>query len=194
MERLITLLVDDATRALRREDDQARNEARELKAAAQAHVDELMRAAKDLGRVRGEAHETTLQAEADAEVADVAGAAFEALAERFERRVLLALAELGGDVSALAGWAAQSVPRMDGPAEVFCAKRDRRAVYDALLAAGATDFQVLTDHRTHVGFVVRDLDGRTLVDCRPEGLLDANREALRALLKGAVPAYTPSGT
>ncbi len=192
MERLVTLLIEDATRALRRDDDQARNEGRALHAAAQAHVDELMRAAKDLGRVRGEAHETTVQAEADAEVADVAGAAFEALSERFERRVLLALQELAGDAAALEGWAAQSVLRMDGPAEVSCAKRDRRAVYDALLAAGGRDFQVLTDHRTHVGFVVRDLDGRTLVDCRPEGLLEANREPLRALLRRAVPVYTPS--
>ena len=192
MERLVTLLIEDATRALRREEDQALNESRAAQAAAQAHVDELMRAAKDLGRVRGEAHETTLEAEAAAEVADVAAAAFDALVERFERRVLLALADLGGDSSALAGWAAQAVSHMVGPTEVQCAKRDRRAVYDALLAAGGRDFQVLTDHRIQVGFVVRDLDGRTLVDCRPAGLLEAHREALHDLLRAAVPAYAPA--
>ena len=76
---------------------------------------------------------------------------------------------------------------MDGPVEVFAAKRDRAAVYAALLATAAGDFHVRIEHRVHVGFVVRDLDGRVVFDARPEALVSAQEAALRDLLRKAVP-------
>ena len=56
-----------------------------------------------------------------------------------------------------------------------------------LLEAGAEDFRVLIDRKTRAGFVVRDLDGRTVIDCRPEALVDGARDMLRGLLREAVP-------
>ncbi len=204
---LVRIVVDDAKAACRRVEDQALNQARDVVLEAQDRVDELTRAARELGRTRGHAAEAAEALAARAEIATVEAGAMDALFERFTRRVLMALKALpeasGGasaDASgkegryrkALEAWAQVAAGHMDAPAEVFASKRDRSAIYAALLAAGAEDFHVRVDHRVHVGFVVRDLDGKTLHDARPEALVEAHATSLRALLERRVPP-APAG-
>jgi hypothetical protein len=88
---------------------------------------------------------------------------------------------------AVRAWSRRAAACMDRPAEVFAAKRDRRLVYDALLEAGASDFHVRVDHKVHMGFVARDLDGRTLFDASPVALVAEREGELRSLLRAAVP-------
>jgi len=199
---LAHIVVEDAEAAARRIEDRALNQARDLVQDAHDRLDDLTRAARDLGRTRGQAAERAEAEAAEREVAGVEAGALDALAERFLRRVTLALEGLpGADPTrygrALAAWARAAPSKLDAPAEVFTAKRDRRAVYEALLAAGATDFHVRIDHRVHVGFVARDLDGRTLHDSRPAALVEAHAAALRTLLEGRVarpPALAKAAT
>jgi hypothetical protein len=83
---------------------------------------------------------------------------------------------------------------MDRPADVFVEAAHRAVLYDALLEAGARDFRLHADARVHVGFVVRDLDGRTLLDRRPEALVAERRAELLDLLRERVsgaPAAAP---
>ena len=65
---------------------------------------------------------------------------------------------------------------------MHAAARDREAVYDALLEAGAEDFHVRVDRHVRAGFVVRDPDGRTVLDRRPEAVVEERGEELRLLL------------
>jgi vacuolar-type H+-ATPase subunit E/Vma4 len=186
---LARVVVEDAETACRREEDKAANEARRLVLDAEERVDALRRASHDLGRARGEAVETVREQEADREIESVRDRAFDALWERFEQRLLMRLRDLPGSErygEALSHWARVSAERMDRPADVFASRRDRAAVYEALLEAGAQDFHVRVDHDVHVGFVVRDLDGRTVSDCRPEALLEAAAGDMRALLEARV--------
>lgn len=190
LETLVRIVVEDADAACRRVEDKALNAARRVVLEAQIRVDELTAAASDLGRTRGLAAEASEAQAAAREVGGVEAGAFEALFERFERRVRMGLEALPDTPrygAALLAWAHAAVPHMDAPAEVFTAKRDRRPVYEALLAAGAEDFHVRVDHRTHVGFVARDLEGRSQYDCRPDALVTEHGAALRALLETAVP-------
>ena len=195
LKRLVEIVLEDADTRVRRQEDRARNEARQILLEAQEHVDELRRAAKDLGRTRGSSAEEALQREADREIASVHAGSFEALEERFERRVALALKELPKDearyATALRTWAASAAARMQGPCEVGTARGDRSAVYELLLSAGAEDFQVVHDPRVHSGFVVRDLDGRSLFDARPEGLAAAMEVDLGMILRDHVAPYEP---
>ncbi len=187
---LVGIVVEDADATCRRVQDKATNAARAVVLEAQDRYDELTRAARELGRVRGMAAEAAEAQAASREVAGVEAGAFDALFERFARRVLMgakALPESPRYPAALQAWAAASVSALDAPAEVFTSKRDRAAVYAALLAAGAEDFHVRVEHRIHVGFVARDLEGRTLYDCRPDALVERHTEALRSLLEAAVP-------
>ncbi|MHC5012497.1 MAG: hypothetical protein ACYTG6_16395, partial [Planctomycetota bacterium] len=111
--------------------------------------------------------------------------------ERFLVRVRMALEALPDGPrydEALRAWATGAARVLDRPADVFAAARDREGIYDALIAAGATDFQVHADRRIKVGFVVRDADGRTLVDRRPEAILAERSAALRQLLEERTPA------
>ncbi len=191
LQTLVRIVVEDAEAACRRVQDQATNQARDVVLEAQDRVDELTRAARELGRTRGLAAEAAEAEAARREIGVVEAGAFDALFERFSRRVLLGLKELPQSErygAALHAWAQRAPAHVDAPAEVFTAKRDRRAVYEALLAAGLEDFHVRVDHRVHVGFVVRDLEGRTLYDCRPDALVGAHEAELRALLERAVPA------
>ncbi len=190
LETLVRIVVEDAEAASRRVADQAANEARQVVLEAQDRIDELTTAARDLGRTRGRAAETAEAQAAAREIGGVESGAMDALAERFVRRVAMALKELPATErypAALIAWARRAPASVDAPAEVFTAKRDRRAVYDALLDAGLQDFHVRVDHRVHVGFVARDLEGRTLYDCRPDALLRQHAPQLRALLERAVP-------
>ncbi len=57
LERLVSIVLEDADTRVRREEDRSRNEAREILLTAEDHVTELRRAAKDLGRTRGSAAE-----------------------------------------------------------------------------------------------------------------------------------------
>lgn len=191
LQALVRIVVEDAEAACRRVEDKAANEARAVVLEAQDRVGELTQAARALGRTRGLAAEAAEAEAARREVEVVEAGAFDALFERFTRRVLMGLQDLPQSAryaEALTAWAQQAPARVDAPAEVFTAKRDRRAVYEALLAAGVKDFHVRVDHRVHVGFVVRDLEGRTLYDCRPDALVREHAAALRALLERAVPA------
>jgi vacuolar-type H+-ATPase subunit E/Vma4 len=191
---LARIVVEDAEAACRREEDLALNESRRLVLEAEDRLAELRRAAHALGRTRGEAAEAAEAASADREVAAVHGAAFDALLERFLQRVamrLRALPESEGYAGSLEHWARRAAAAIDGPVEVFCGRRDRPAVYEALLAAGAEDFHVRVDHGIGVGFVVRDLEGRTVSDLRPDALLAEHRDALRAILERHVPPFSP---
>lgn len=194
LDKLVALLVDDAEREVARERDRALGEARRQIAAAEDEAAQWRRAAAELGRLRGRAVD---QAEAEAarrELETLRERAFEALGERFLARVLLALgarAEGPDRAGVLARWARPAAACVTGPVEVFCARRDRDAVYEALLGAGLADFRVLADHRVHAGFVLRDLDGRTLVDRRPEALVAERRAELLAGLAAQVPAFGP---
>jgi vacuolar-type H+-ATPase subunit E/Vma4 len=190
LDTLVRIVVEDAEAACRRVEDKALNESRRVVLEAQVRVDELTQAARRLGQTRGRAAEAAEAQAAAREVDTVEAGAFDALFERFVRRVVMGLGALpstAGYDAAIRSWARVAAPRLAAPAEVFTAKRDRRAVYEALLAAGAEDFHVRVDHRVHVGFVARDLEGRTLYDARPDALVTEHREALRVLLERAVP-------
>ena len=191
LETLARVVVEDAEAACRRAEERAFNEGRRVLDEAESHVEALGRAARALGRTRGRAAEAAEVRAGEAEIGTVEDGAFDALFERFLRHVAMGLKALPGAPSyaaALGSWAAHARRALDGPVEVFTARRDREAVFSALLAAGAEDFHVRVDHRVHVGFVVRTLDGHTRYDCRPEALLETRRDALRELLRGAVPA------
>lgn len=191
LETLARIVVDDARTQVGRSDDKALNAARRVVMEAEDRVADLDRAARDIGRTRGEAAESAQAEAALREVATLQAGAFDALFERYARRVQLALEALPGSEAlyraALTAWAGRAALTMEGAAEVFAAKRDRQAVYEALLGTSAEDFHVRVDHRVHVGFVVRDLDGRTLFDARPAALLEAHAADLRGLLEGVVP-------
>ncbi len=194
LEALVRIVIEDAKAACRRQEDRALNESRRIVTEAEDRMAELRDAARDLGRARGEAADEAQEAEADREIESVEATAFEALWERFRQRLRIRLDVLPQDdryAGALAHWARQAAGAMDGPCEVFTAKRDRPAVYEALLAAGAEDFHVRVDHGVQVGFVVRDLDGRTQLDGRPAALIDAHEADVRGLLESRVPAFEP---
>ena len=117
--------------------------------------------------------------------------AFDRLAERFLKRVETALEGLRDTPrydGTLARWATTAASAMDGPADVYAAAEDRGPLYEALLAAGATDFQVHVDRSIRLGFVVRDMDGKTILDRRPEAIVEQLRGELRNLLRERVPA------
>jgi vacuolar-type H+-ATPase subunit E/Vma4 len=192
VNRLRETVVQEVRAEVQRTRDRAVNEARRLVLDAEEHVDRLVLAARDLGRARGAAADRAVRREAEDEVLKVRHGAFDALLERFLVRVRHALEDLPkGDryVAALAGWASQAARSMDRPADVWCSKRDRQTVFETLLAAGAEDFRVHADSAVHVGFVVRDLDGRTVHDARPEAIVAARREELRALLLRWAPEF-----
>jgi vacuolar-type H+-ATPase subunit E/Vma4 len=192
LQGLVRVVIEDAEAACRRREDRALNESRRIVAEAEDRIAELREAARDLGRTRGEAVDDAQGEAAAREIEAVRGGAFDALWERFAKRLRMrldALPESEGYAAALAHWAHEASAAMDAPAEVFTARRDRAAVYEALLAAGAEDFHVQVDHRIHVGFVVRDLDGRTLCDRRPAALTAAHEAAVRELLVAAVPPF-----
>ncbi len=190
MERLVDAVVDHARRHLAHLEDRTTNRGREIRRGAEDHVRALETAAEELGDARGKAVEASVDLAADREIAEVVDGAFERLLERFVRRVRLSLEELPSReryADALRTWARQAVRSMTGPAEVFTSPKQREAVYDALLAAEARDFRVVGDRRITSGFVVRDLDGRTLLDRRPDALLEQHAGDLRRLLEGVVP-------
>lgn len=190
LEALAEAVVAEAERRLARAHDRAANRERDQIAAAEAHVAALERAARDLGDARGGAVATAVAHEADAEIARAEAERVQRLEERFLQRVRTRLEALPGTdryPAALAAWARTAAGRMDRPAEVSTTPRDRTAVYEALLAAGAEDFQVLEERRIGCGFVVRDLDGRTLLDRTPDAIVEERSEALRALLAERLP-------
>jgi len=190
LEALAKVVVEDAQAVFRREEDRALNDARRLVLEAEDRIADLTTAAKALGRTRGQAAEDAEVQAGETEIAGVEDGAFAALFERFLRHVLMgakALPQAAHYGTALTAWAQHAEAAIDGPVEVFCAKRDRETVFAALLASGATDFHVQIDHRVHGGFVVRNLEGRTRYDCRPEALVEAARDPLRALLERSVP-------
>ncbi len=191
LEPLADAVVQSSAARLRRVMDDATNRARAIVSEAEDRLAELESAAQEIGRVRGQATESAYERDADEEIEGVVAGAFDRLFERFQQRVRLALDALPEDPEAYApamqAWAQRAVAAMQGPSEVFAAARDRELLYDALLSAGAADFRVLVDRKTRVGFVLRDLDGRTVFDCRPTALVDQGAGALRALLSEAVP-------
>ena len=190
LDSLAGVVLEDARAAGRRLRDRAVNEARTAILAAEEHVAALEEAARDLGRVRGAAAEEAFQREADLEVRNVVAGSFDRLVERFELKLQTALEGLRGTdryPRALRAWAQTAAARMQGPSDVHTGPEDRDAVYEALLEAGAEDFQVHLDRGLRVGFLVRDLDGRTLLDRTPEALVRKHRAALRDLLRARVP-------
>lgn len=196
MKALIERIVGEARDVLRREEDAVRADMRGARLAAEDELERARATARELGTVQGATVREMMQEDAAEEIGRIQEGAFDALAERFMRRVSLALQSLrenGQYETALAGWAARAARTMEGPTEVTTARGDRRAVYDALLAAGAEDFQVLGSPRMQQGFVVRDLEGHTLFDTRPESLLrdahDACIEGLRTFV-GPMPTLT----
>ncbi|MFV1958465.1 MAG: hypothetical protein ACC662_03525 [Planctomycetota bacterium] len=193
---LLQAIVRQAEFCARREQDQSANEKRRLVQEAEEHVEALERAVKQIGEVRGRAASTAIEEQADEEIRTVWESAFDRLCERFLARVRLALESQPGTPrypAAVAAWAASAATCLDSPGEVFCAARDREIVYDALLAAGARDFRVRADPKVHAGLVLRDLDGRILLDRRPAALVDEHAAALRDLLRAHVPpASLPS--
>jgi vacuolar-type H+-ATPase subunit E/Vma4 len=188
---LARIVAEDVVADLRRAEDRATNEARRVTLEVEDRLADLERAARDLGTRRGASVQSAASRAGEREAAEVTAAAFDALAERFLTRVRLALQGLPGTprhAAALRAWAAQAAARMDGPADVFVEAVHRPLLYEALLDAGARDFRLHADPRVHVGFVVRDLDGRTLLDRRPEALVAERRAELLALLRERVPA------
>jgi vacuolar-type H+-ATPase subunit E/Vma4 len=191
LERLAQVVAEDVVADLNRETDRARNEARRVVHEAEERAETLAAAARRLGSARGSAVQAAAEREAERQARAVTTAAFDALAERFVTRVRLALQALPGTPpppAALTAWAREAAVRMDRPSEVFVEAQHRPVLYEALLAAGARDFRVRADPRVHVGFVVRDLDGRTLVDRRPETLVVERRAELLELLRSRLPA------
>ena len=196
LDLLARLVAQDARAAGHRLRDVAANEARAAVLAAEEHVAALEEAARDLGQVRGAATEEAYQREADLEIRTLQAGSFDRLLERFERKVQTVLEGLRATdryPAALKAWARAAARVMGGPADVHAAPEDLDAVYEALLEAGAEDFQVHRDRALRVGFVVRDLDGRTLLDRRPEALLRGLRGELRTLLAARVPAPPGGG-
>lgn len=193
LARLASLVVDDAARRVRRESNRALAEARQLVADAEEHVEALRRAAKALGRTRGSAAEAALQREAEREVESVLASAREAFTERFHRRLVLALEERLRDAdrraAAYAAHARDAAARITGPVEIRSLAAAREAVYDAFLGAGVEDFQVVGDPRIHVGFVVRDLDGRTVFDARPAAIVEAHAAEIAGWLDEALEPF-----
>ena len=191
LETLARIVVEEARAEAGRAEDRAANAARRLVQEAEDRIAELTRAAQDLGRSRGVAVDEAQGLAAVQEVEALEAGALDALCERFQRRVRMALEALPGEEArygaAVGSWCREAAAAMDAPAEVFAAKRDRVLVYEALLAAGAEDFHVRVEHRVHSGFVVRDLDGRTLFDARPEAQLERHAQALRGLVERVVP-------
>lgn len=191
LEPLADAVVQSSAARLGRVRDEAAQRARAIVAEAEDRLAELESAAREIGRVRGQATESAYERDADEEIEAVVAGAFDRLFERFQQRVRLALESLPEDeeayARALTTWAQRAAAAMPGPSEVFAAPRDREPLYEALLAAGADDFRVLVERTTRAGFVVRDLDGRTVFDCRPAALVDADAGGLRALLQEAVP-------
>lgn len=194
---LLDRAIEDAESLVRREEDASQARARTLRAAALDHVESLTRAAKQLGAVRGRAAEASLQAEAEREIEGVHTGAMDALFERFERRVVLALKHLTDDEAAygraLAAWSRHAAAAMLRPTEVRCRRRDKVRVYEALLAAGAEDFHVVGEPRIHGGFLVLDLDGRTVFDAQPEALVETHKQALRTQLEQAIDPFEMPG-
>lgn len=191
---LVTQVMDHADRACLRAEDVALAQAREIELAAEDRLAEIKQAATELGRARGLAVDRAREAEADREIHGVYAGAADELWGRFRRRLALALDDLPrGETypDAVRAWASHAAARIDRPVEVFAAARDRTAVYEALLDAGAHDFQVQVERRHTVGFVVRDLDGRCVYDCRPEALMGDSAEALQTLLADRVPSFEP---
>ena len=190
-EGLLKAVVESSEAGWRKARDRAANRARAIVADAEDRLAELEGAAKEIGTVRGGATEAAYERDADDGIAEVLAGAFERLLERFRQRVRHALESLPDDDArydeALRAWARQALAATSGPTEVFAAPRDRERLYDALLAAGAEDFRVLTERKTRSGFVVRDLDGRTVFDCRPDALVARERDALERILRDAVP-------
>jgi vacuolar-type H+-ATPase subunit E/Vma4 len=192
VERLLALVLEEGRAEVRRVEDRATNEARRIVADAEERVDDVTRAARALGRERGTVADRSFDREAEAEIRRVHERAFDALADRFLRRLQRALEELPGTPrypAALATWARRAAAAMDRPADVLAAPAQRPAVYEALLAAGARDFRVHADHAVRSGFVVRDLDGRTLLDVRPGALLAEHGPALRTWLAARVEPF-----
>ena len=132
-------------------------------------------------------------ADADREVETVLASARQAFTERFHRRLVLALEERLRDpdprATAYATYARNAAERITGPVEVRSLAAAREAVYDAFLAAGVEDFQVVGDPRIHVGFVVRDLDGRTVFDARPTAIVEAHASEIAAWLDEALEPF-----
>jgi vacuolar-type H+-ATPase subunit E/Vma4 len=194
MERLLALVLEEARAEVARIEDRAANEARRLLGEAEERVEDVTRAARDLGRERGAVADRSLEREADAEVEGIRRTAFDALAQRFLRRVERALEDLPATpryAAALSAWARRAAAAMDRPCDVLAAPAQRPAVYDALLAAGARDFRVHADHAVRCGFVVRDLDGRTVLDLRPAALVAEHAASLRDLLEARVEPFAP---
>jgi vacuolar-type H+-ATPase subunit E/Vma4 len=190
-EALLSVVVEDARAAARRERDRDANRAREAVLAAEEDVAALERAARELGEARGAAAKEAIEREADAEIKNVLAGSFDRLYERFELRVTTALNDLresGRYAETLETWSRTAAAAMDRPSDAFAAPEDRDVVYDALLAAGATDFQVHVDRSIRLGFVVRDMDGKTILDRRPEEIVRQMRGELRNLLRERVPA------
>jgi len=197
MKALIDRIVGEARDVLRREEDAVRADLRKARLAAEDDLERARATARELGAVQGSTVREMMQEDASEEIARLQQGAFDALAERFMRRVGLALQSLrenGQYETALVGWAAHAARLMDGPTEVTTARGDRRSVYDALLAAGAEDFQVLGSPRMQQGFVVRDLEGHTLFDTRPESLLREAREGCIERLRAFVGDLPALGT
>lgn len=192
LDTLVTQVMDHADRACLRAEDAAIAQAREIELAAEDRLAEIKQAATELGRARGLAVDRARESEADREIHGVYAGAADQLWDRFRRRLALALDDLPQRAAypeALRAWAAHATARIDRPVEVYAATRDRTAVYEALLDAGARDFHVQVERRHTVGFVVRDLDGRTVYDCRPEALVRDADEDLQTLLVGRVPQF-----
>lgn len=191
LDALAAVVIDDARVSARRLRDRAANTARAAVLAAEAHVAALEEAARDLGRVRGAATEESFQREADREIRTVFDGAFDQVAERFELKVKTALEGLrstGRYPAALKAWARSARDVMTGPTDVHTGPEDRDALYEVLLEAGAEDFQVHLDRGLRVGFVVRDLDGRTLLDRTPDAIVQRLGAELRSLLQSRVPS------
>ena len=153
-------------------------------------MEDLAKAAQELGRVRGAAAEESLEREGDAEAKEVLAGAFDRLFERFEIKVRTALETLRDRErydDAIRAWARRACETLSGPWDVHAAPEDRERVYEAFLEHGASDFQVHVDRAVRTGFVVRDIEGRTLFDRRPDAIVEARREDLRSLLRRHVP-------
>lgn len=194
LSKLAEIVIEDADRASRREEDRALAEARKIEREAEDRLEEMLAAARSLGEARGKVADQAIGQEATREIEAIHRGAMNRLYERFQRRVELALDALpssGRYPEALRAFAARAAAAADAPVEVFCAKRDREAVYEACLEAGLADFQVKVLRKHTVGFVVRDLDGRTVLDARPDALVRDGGDVLRALLEAGVPAFAP---
>lgn len=195
LERLADLVLEDAATRARREAHRARAEVRRLAEETEERLAALRHAARALGRTRGSAAERALEAEADREVAAVFDGARAAFAERFRRRLVVALGELPREPErytlALARWARDAAAAFDRPVEVRTLRASREAVYEALLAAGADDFQVVGDPKVHVGFVALDADGRTVFDARPAALVAARQAEIDAALEETLEPFLP---